>query len=200
MFQQGCDLWKLFLAGDKVAFQQLIAQHFRHLVNYGTKFTDDKELVKDTIQELFIRFWEKRANLSDDVNPRAYLTASLRRALHRKIQSVSRFQSFDDVENSSDLFDMELSVESRIIEKEYGRNIARAIAQNMEELPKRQKEVVYLKFFQEMSRDEISEVMGISAQTVSNLLQMALKNLRTRISKDLLVYLLLIFGNKRNLA
>lgn len=200
MFQQGCDLWKLFLAGDRVAFQQLIAQHFRHLVNYGTKFTDDKELVKDTIQELFIRFWEKRANLSDDVNPRAYLTASLRRALHRKIQSVSRFQSFDDVENSSDLFDMELSVEARIIEKEYGRNIAQKIAQNMEELPKRQKEVVYLKFFQEMSRDEISEVMGISAQTVSNLLQMALKNLRTKISKDVLVYLMMIFGGKRNLA
>src|SRR3569623_1635685 len=99
MLQQGCDLWKLSLTGDRAAFQQMMAQHFRHLVNYGTKFTHDKELVKDTIQELFIRFWEKRANLSNDVNPHAYLTASLRRALHRKIQSLSRFQSFDDVEN-----------------------------------------------------------------------------------------------------
>ncbi|MES2276736.1 MAG: sigma-70 family RNA polymerase sigma factor [Bacteroidota bacterium] len=194
MFQQGCSLWKSFLLGDATAFEQLIAQHFRHLVNYGTKFTDDKELVKDTIQELFIRFWDKRANLSDDVNPRAYLTASLRRALHRKIQSLSRFQNFADVENTSDLFEMELSVEARLIEKEYGKNIAIKIAQNLEALPKRQKEVVYLKFFQELSRDEISEIMGISAQTVSNLLQMAIKNLRTKISKDMLVYLMLMVG------
>lgn len=184
-------LWKLFLSGDKPAFEALIALHFRHLVNYGTKFTDDKELVKDTIQELFIRFWDKKENLSEDVNPRAYLTASLRRALHRKIQSHSRFQSFTDFENTNTAFELEISIEEKLIEMEYGKNVAHKIAQTLEGLPNRQKEVIYLKFFQELSRDEIAEIMGINLQTVSNLLQMALKNLRAKLNKDLLIYFML---------
>ncbi|MDB5115685.1 MAG: transcriptional regulator, LuxR family [Mucilaginibacter sp.] len=187
MSEQGGCLWKLFLSGDKAAFEQLMAQHFRHLVNYGTKFTNDKELVKDTIQELFIRFWEKRNNLSDEVNVRAYLTASLRRALYRKIQSLSRFENYDEFESGVDFFDLEISVEAKLIEKENGKNIAYKIAQNLDELPKRQKEVVYLKFFQELNREEIAEIMGISLQTVSNLLQMAMKNLRTRIDRNMLL-------------
>lgn len=188
MLDQGDNVWKLFLSGDKYAFEQLIAQNFRHLVNYGTKFTDDKELVKDTIQELFIRFWDKRSNLSDDVNPRAYLTASLRRALYRKIQTLSKFQSFSDFENSTDVFELEISVEAKMIQSEHSSNLVGKIARNLEELPKRQKEVVYLKFFQELSRDEIAEIMGISVQTVSNLLQMAIKNLRTKLTKDMFIY------------
>jgi RNA polymerase sigma factor (sigma-70 family) len=188
MLDQGSDLWKLFLRGDKNAFEQLIAQNFRHLVNYGTKFTDDKELVKDTIQELFIRFWDKRSNLCDDVNPRAYLTASLRRALYRKVQSLSRFQSFSDFENNADTFALEISVETKMIQDENSLNLVNKIALNMEGLPKRQREVVYLKFFQELSRDEIAEIMGISQQTVSNLLQMAIKNLRSKLTKDMFIY------------
>ena len=188
MPEHGSNLWKLFLSGDKHAFEQLIALNFRHLVNYGTKFTHDKELVKDTIQELFIRFWDKRDNLCSEVNPRAYLTASLRRALYRKIQFRNRFQSFDDMENNGDIFNFEISVEAKMIESEYGRNTALLIAKNLEILPKRQKEVVYLKFFQELNRDEIADIMGISLQTVSNLLQMAIKNLRGRLTRDILVY------------
>jgi len=191
MPDQRC-LWKSFLAGDKQAFEELIAQHFRHLVNYGTKFSDDKELVKDTIQELFIRFWDKRTNISSDVNPRAYLTASLRRALHRKIQAGSRFQSFGDYEDAHISFEMEISVETKLIEMEYGKNVALKIKSMLDELPNRQKEVIYLKFFQELSRDEIAQIMGINLQTVSNLLQMALKNLRSKLTKDLLIYFMLI--------
>lgn len=181
-------LWKLFLVGDKVAFEQLINQHFKHLVNYGTKFTGDKELVKDTIQEMFIRFWDKRANLCQDVNPRAYLTASLRRALYRKVLALNRFECFSEVENKTGVFEMEISVEAKIIQQELGTSIALKIERNLAILPSRQKEVVYLKFFQELSREEIAEIMGITLQTVSNLLQMALKNLRSKLTKDMLVH------------
>jgi RNA polymerase sigma factor (sigma-70 family) len=45
-------------------------------------------------------------------------------------------------------------------------------------LPKRQKEIIYLKFFENLGREEIADIMQISPQAVSNLLQKALKNLR----------------------
>lgn len=178
MSNQDINYWKLFLGGNKSAFEMIINDHFKHLFHYGTKFTDDDELVKDTIQELFIRLWDKRLNLSDDVNPKAYLTASLRRALHRKIQSLRKFVNFSEVENGLDAFDFEVSVEEDFISNEEVRSIAYRMAANLSVLPERQREVIYLKFFRDLSRPEISDAMGITPQTVSNLLQLALKKLR----------------------
>lgn len=187
MSDQCCNLWKLFTMGNKQAFEQIMLENFRHLFNYGSKFSDDDELVKDVIQELFLKLWDKRSNLSNDVNPKAYLTASLRRALHRKIQSGSRFTNYSEVNEIERFFDMEISVEEKLIEKEQTKNLAFLIAANLSALPARQKEVVYLKFFQDLSRDEISETMHITPQTVSNLLQLALKKLRAELKSRLII-------------
>ncbi len=189
MSDQCCNLWKSFRTGDKLAFGQLMRENFRHLFSYGSKFSDDDELVKDVIQDLFLKLWEKRLNLSEDVNPKAYLTASLRRALHRKIQSQSKFSNYSELNELECSFNLEISVEQQLIEKESTRDLAFKIAANLSELPARQREVVFLKFFQDLSRDEISEVMQITPQTVSNLLQLALKKLRIELKSRLVAVL-----------
>ena len=66
--------------------------------------------------------------------------------------------------------------------------------QLLEKLPRRQKEVIYLKFFQELDRDQIAAVMAIAPQTVSNLMQLAIKQLRQYNSVELLVLVLLQSG------
>src|SRR5690606_1019715 len=140
-------IWQAFLAGDTRAFRRLMHVHFRPLFHYGTKFCADEELVKDTIQELFIRLWDRRDHLAADVNPKAYLMASIRRALHRKTTAQERFSSYENLEDNINFFDFELSVEQTFIKKEGSLNLAREIAEKVASLPKRQKEVVYLKFF-----------------------------------------------------
>jgi RNA polymerase sigma factor (sigma-70 family) len=185
--EQEHTLWALFLEGDTTAFAAIMKQHFKHLFNYGMKFCDDTELVKDTIQELFIKLWNKKANLSKSVNTKAYLTASVRRILYRKLQSQNKFENFSNYGDYNNYFDFEVSVEEKLIKKEFNADLAYKITQNLDGLPGRQKEVIYLKFFDELSRDEISEIMGISRQTVSNLLQMALKKLRLQLTMKLLV-------------
>lgn len=191
-------IWKEVVNGNKAAFQKLINQYFRVLFSYGTKFSRDEELVKDTIQELFIRLWDRKAYLAVDVNPKAYLMASLRRALHRKTIALDRFSPYDSLEDNINFFDFELSVEHTFIQKEGSVSLAKEIAGKVANLPKRQQEVVYLKFFQEMSRDEISTAMGISPQTVSNLLQSALKKLRSEINRIILACI--AFFSKKTLA
>lgn len=79
--------WHSFIEGNKSSFEELMKFFFRPLFNYGYKFIKDEELVKDTIQELFIRLWNSRERLSANVHPKAYLFASLRRALYRKTQT-----------------------------------------------------------------------------------------------------------------
>lgn len=50
------DLWLLFLGGDRRFFSRnLQTEQYRNLYAYGTKFISDDELVKDCIQDLFIK-------------------------------------------------------------------------------------------------------------------------------------------------
>lgn len=156
--------------------------HYKSLFNYGAKYTDNSDLVKDCIQEMFIGLWIRRENLSKNVNPRAYLIASLRRAVCRKIQSEKKFlnKEFDEQDVSS--FDFELSIEEKIIGKESDKILAKRIAELISTLPKRQKEIIYLKFFLNLNREEIAGILGNKPQTVSNLLQSAFKTLRLEMN------------------
>lgn len=171
-------IWKSFLQGDSVSLEQILRSHYQSLFHFGSKYTSEQELVKDCIQELFTGLWQRRSRLSETVSVKAYLFASLRRLLHRKLHVENRFLRFATGSDLSNRFDFELSVEEKLIAHETTRRRADLVVALVAALPKRQKEVVYLKFFQELTRDEIAAVMEISPQTISNLLQNALKKLR----------------------
>lgn len=170
-------LWRRFLTGDSDAFAVLMSSHFRSLFQYGSKFSRDHEFVKDSIQDLFLILWEKRENLDRNAQVKPYMMASLRRLMHRSVSSKSWVggEPLDDAEAT---FEIEFSVEHQYIENESTFVRTEQLRHFLDELPKRQKEVIYLKYFQEMDRNQISEVMDITPQTVSNLLQIAIKQLK----------------------
>ena len=170
-------VWKQFLSGNKEAFDLLMSSYYRLLFQYGSKFSQDKEFVKDCIQDLFLVLWEKRENLDKSAVVKPYLLASLRRLMHRCISSKSWIGD-KSLEDSDISFEIEFSVEERYIENEAIYARAQQLKQLLDQLPKRQKEVVYLKFFQDMDRNQISQVMDVTPQTVSNLLQIAIKQLK----------------------
>jgi RNA polymerase sigma factor (sigma-70 family) len=172
------NVWKQFLKGDTAAFKMLMEENYRVLFNYGSKISTDNNVIKDCIQDLFLNLWNKKNNLSPDVNPKAYLIASLRRIIFRKIKSKNKAEIYGDVDSKVFAFNLEVSVEEELIQSEFNKELARKIAGHIGVLPKRQKEVIYLKFFAGMSREEIAEAMNISHQTVSNITQMAIKRLR----------------------
>ena len=170
------------LEGDVCAFEKVMQEHFEALYQYGSKFSKDPEFVKDTIQDLFLYLWEHRTNLSDTPAVRPYLMASLRRMMHRVTLRTPYTETFEDqVQN---VFHVEFSVEQRYIHSENSRALTQHLQAILNDLPARQKEVVYLKFYQGLSREQVSEVMGISPQTVSNLLQIAIKQLRQQVNSE----------------
>lgn len=185
-------IWQRFLAGEVEAFDHLMKHHFRTLFHYGSKFSKDKEFVKDNIQDLFLILWERRQNLSRDIAVKPYLMASLRRLMHRSAMSKPLL-SDSSIEEINGNFDIEFSVEEEYIENESTLVITQKLKKLLDELPQRQKEVVYLKFFQEMDRGQISEVMSISPQTVSNLLQIAIKQLKKHWRAELFTLLMVHF-------
>lgn len=177
-------IWQTFIEGNKFSYQQLMESNYNTLYNYGIKFSQDSELVKDCIQDLFLNLWNKRYTLSKQVNIKAYLFSSLRRLLHRKILSAGNYK-YASIDNQFiDSFTFHVSVEQQIIKHESTILVAKKIATLLETLPTRQKEVIYLKYFHDFSRDEIAQAMNISMQTVSNLLQLALKKLKANFKHN----------------
>ncbi|MGV3600321.1 MAG: RNA polymerase sigma factor [Dyadobacter fermentans] len=185
-------LWQDFLAGEVRAFERLMSDNFRLLFRYGSKFSKDREMVKDSIQDLFLILWEKRANLNPDAAVKPYLMASLRRLMHRQVASRT-WVGGEVLQDEDDFFEIEFSVEETYIANEATAVRTRQLQQMLNALPRRQKEVVYLKFFQELSREQIAEVMAVSPQTVSNMLQIAIRHLKAHWKAEFVVFFLLHF-------
>ncbi|RYC70120.1 MULTISPECIES: RNA polymerase sigma factor [Spirosoma] len=175
--QEEAILWRGSLAGDAQLFENLVDQTYDLLFQYGCKFCRDRDLVKDCIQDVFLEVWEKRQLLNANIPPRPYFLASLRRRLHRVVQ-YNRMSTFGDYDKIELDFESEFSVEQQFIQLESDQRLATELSYWLNELPKRQKEAVYLRFFHDLSRDEIAEIMDIHPQSVSNLLQTAFKWLK----------------------
>ncbi|WP_421826162.1 RNA polymerase sigma factor [Larkinella sp.] len=179
------ELWTELKKGNCLAFERLMERYGRLLFAYGRKYSSDHEFVKDCIQDLFLDLWQKRDRLNDTVMVKAYLLASLRRRMHRALEN-KRWQSGTPLD-CVDHFSVEFSVEESLVEGETSRNVVYRMKSLIGQLPKRQQEVVYLKFFQELDRDHISTVMNMAPLSVSNLLQAAIKQLKARWKAEFFV-------------
>ena len=172
-------LWAQLKAGDELALGRLIHKHANALQNYGYKFVRDTDFVKDCVQEVFIDVWHRRQNLTDPDSVRAYLLSSVRKRVLREgfRQRILRDDEPVDFDASTDF--AEFSPEWLLIEEESVADKTRRVAALLNQLPKRQREVMYLRFYQGLERDEIARIMLVNPQSVSNLLQVAFKTFRT---------------------
>ena len=75
----------------------------------------------------------------------------------------------------------EISVEQQIIEVETNQELLQQLNRQLAELPKRQQEIIYLKFYENLDNESIAQVMSISRQAVANLLYRTLKELKEKM-------------------
>lgn len=183
--------WERLREGDEGGFAALMRKQFGLLYNYGAKFSKDTELVKDCIQDMFLELWHQRQKLPPVNSVRAYLMTSLRNRLLRTLQQRQRLPN--DAIAEGELFTAEFSVEQQLIDEESVMQIARSISQAMSALSHRQKEAIFLRYYQELDRPQIAQVMGLTEQSVSNLLHQALTTMRSRWPEIGLVVLWWLF-------
>lgn len=180
-------LWEKFKQGDKTALSQIFNQHVRLLYKYGRKFTVNDALVEDCIQDLFLEIWKNRQNLGKTDSIKLYLLSSLRRKIIRKSTSESKkYDKNTDVENYN--FEVEFTPEDMIISDETNQLNNQKLQGQLQKLSKRQKEAIYLKYYQGLEYNDISSIMDINYQSARNLVYSALKALK----KNFLAWALLV--------
>jgi RNA polymerase sigma factor (sigma-70 family) len=175
------DLWNRFRQHDEQAFDELAKRRYRLLFNYATKFTKDTELIKDCIQDLFLELWYRRTRLTDTSYVTVYLICALRNNLLRKIKLNNRLDDSADIAASCEAFTDNLTVETMLISSESMSQKEREIRNAINRLPARQQEVIFLKFYEGLSNEEIANVMQIERQTVSNFIYRAISQLKSEL-------------------
>lgn len=167
-------LWTSLKKGDRDALGKLFSVYYPQLIKYGSKLCADHELLEDSIQDLFAEIWQSKAS-SEVESVKAYLF----KALKYKIFKTQRHRLFKN--HNSGLTDemlFEISHETFLVEQQESRDRALKLINVLSQLPNRQREVIYLKIFQELSYEEVSDIMNINYQVCRNLMSQAIKTLR----------------------
>jgi RNA polymerase sigma factor (sigma-70 family) len=179
-------LWESFRNGDRTAFEALFRQHYEILFRYGNQFTADTELLEDTIQELFIELWQAKSK-APVMSVKGYLLKSLKYKLLKAFRQRGRIQQLPA---DTDIF-FEWSHDIFLITQQENAEKKQRVLEALGSLSNRQKEIIYLKYYQNLSYDEVSEIMNINYQVARNLLYQAIRSLKNRLTGPLPVIFLL---------
>ncbi|MBD2752484.1 RNA polymerase sigma factor [Spirosoma validum] len=180
--QTMAQLWARFRADDEKAFDQLVEARYRVLFNYATRFTKDRDLIKDCIQDLFLELWNRRKAIVDTPYVTIYLIKALRNNLLRKLRRERDWALAVKEDPENDIYHIdELTAEVTWIAGETQLSTEQNLREAVSHLPKRQQEVVFLKFYEGLSNDDIAQVMDVEKQTVANFLYRAMTQLRNSL-------------------
>lgn len=183
-------LWQSFKNGDNTSFEKIYHSYFDKLYDYGLRLVDDREMVKDTIHDLFVKLWKNKSNLGNVTAVRPYLLVALRSSIFNKLEQEKRLK-FTDVQEETG-FEVLFSVESDYINKESNRTQAKKLIDAINQLTSRQKEVIYLRYFQEMEYEDVANIMDITVKATYKLNARALEMLRSIMGTTSITLFLLL--------
>src|SRR5690606_5066673 len=159
-------LWNRFKTGDAESFVAIFKIYYPRLFNYGIKMSADTNIAEDCIQDLFTELW-KSGGKAEIISLNAYLFTAFKFKMMRAIKaSIKNNHSLSEKDETS----FEISHELFLIDKEYNAELKQKFANSLNELSPRQKEIIYLKFYQNLSYEEISNIMQINYQAARSLL------------------------------
>lgn len=173
-------LWASLKTGNELAFSVLYKRYVNRLFNYGMHSCNDRDLVKDCLQELFARLWSKRETLGVAGSVNYYLFKSFRRLLIGKLIASRKFKLPFQAEPNS-VFEFIPPWEDVLIEDESKNRKMEMLKSGINALSKRQREAIFLKFFNELSYHEVSSIMELRVDSVYNLISKAIDVLRAKL-------------------
>ena len=167
-------LWNRFRDGCTEPFVIIFRNYYSQLFNYGYKITHNTTLVEDSIQDLFVDLWRSKGK-AEIVSLKAYLFKAFKFKLVKSINKAGKTNSFF---SETYQHEFELSQEMFLIEGQDNQELSQKVFNAMQKLSVRQKEIIYLKFHQNLSYEEVSEIMHINYQAARNLVYQSIKVLK----------------------
>lgn len=168
-------------AGDQTAFQQIYAGFYKRLYQFALAIVKTRETAEEIVEDVFIRIWQKRQDISSIRNLRVYLYTATKNAslnyLSRKARA-SVTEPFDHIH--VELSETALTPEQILITTE----IHLKILKTVEALPPRCKMIFKLVREDELQYKEIAEILNISINTIDAQMAIAVKRITLAIETE----------------
>lgn len=174
------ELWVNLKEGHKESLRSLFLRYYDSLFRYGLSVCSKEEMIEDCLQELFYQLWEGRADLSDVQNVKGYLWISFR---HRLMGQLKKNSDDKSVQFKAKMKKV-MSIERAIIDTEKRDRTQQKLRQVFSDLSTREREVLFLKYYEGMSYSEIEQILGLEYQTVRNYIYRAIDRLRETLKKE----------------
>lgn len=164
---------------DQEAFNSLFRSLYPRLVHFAFRYTRNKAVASDIVQDLFVTLWEKRHTIDPQQSLKAYLYRSAR---NRSLNHIR--------DHSNETLGLEPLNNSRLSSSTDGtgqqnepEELLTLLNSWIKDLPGRQREAFELSRFDGLDHEEIAKVMKVSSNTVNNHIVAALNTLRGRYNE-----------------
>lgn len=170
---------------DEGAFNLLFKKYYTPLYQFTGRFVRDVYAAENIVQEVFVKLWTNREELTITTNVKAYLYTAVKNHSLNYLKQDKRNITIDEVFSFGDLTDG--TPEDDVIKDE----LTKAVHNAIDELPAQCRKIYVMKKYDDLSYQEIADLLGISINTVKTQMKRAMKSLTSKL--EYLKILLLIY-------
>ena len=174
--------------GDMSAFELLVRRYQDALVNYIHYTINDYHRAEDLAQETFLRVFKNASRYEPKASFKSWLYTIATNLSRNEIRNRARRKTYfleDMVGENEDVYDSEFMIDTRfqpdiLYEKKERQQL---IKKTLKQLPENQRLALTLVTYQELSYEEISEILNCSVGAVKSLLHRARQNMKKLLIK-----------------
>jgi RNA polymerase sigma factor (sigma-70 family) len=179
-------------SGDYDAFTLLYNKYIQPLTQYGLKFITDLPAVEDCLHDVFVWLWANRQRLDLHTSVKSYLFKAVRTTMMHWLQKQNRLRGLNPGDEQGYLFELQLTPETRVLHNENQRQVRQQIESMLSTLTAKQKEVIYLRYYEGLNFEEIARNMNLTVKACYKLMGRAISILREKIPGSLVLFIILL--------
>lgn len=188
------DIWLRVSQEDKDAYAEIYRILFKRLYNYGGKFSSDRSVIEDSVQEALLLIWEKRQTLMTIHHKTAYFYSAFRNILFTKLKHQKLILSDDEIVDEP-----VFSADQILIDHEINAELKAQLQKALASLTTRQREAIFLRFYEGLSYENVAEILGITVKATYKIMARALAGLKDQLNfaGTILHFLIIYFTSSK---
>ena len=180
--EANAEIWDALRAGNVNALEKLFRKYFDGLLSYAIRLSQNELIGEEAVQEVFLKLWETHKRLPKVGSVSAFLYRAVRNQTIDELRNQQK-KSAKFVEISNGILVHSFSIEEDLIARETEMYRRQQLQKEISLLNPLQQEILFLRFYNQLSYQEIAEILDIKYQTVRNYMSQSLGRLKKKIKK-----------------
>ncbi len=166
--------WNRVLNDDIQALEKLYKDYYPGLFSYANKIVNDRAVAEDAVQDTFLYIWQHRARIGKIDSLNYYFFKSVRNACLSTIKKKNNFKTIDEAMSNNQMY----IHPDELVLNDTSDQVKRELKHALDSLSARQREIIFLKFYNNLDYDEICALLKINYQSAVNHVYKAIQRLR----------------------